>query len=177
MNTPTPIPADLELRDIHLPDPVSWWPPAPGWWILVAILLLILLIAYITRRIYRSRALHRSVLSEIENIKKEYQAHRNQYALIQSLSTLLRRSCISFYPRQESASLTGENWLHYLDSTYPVKKSPIKKPFHQGVGKILATAPYMAEHKNVDIDNDALILLCKTWLQAQPVKNHSRPAH
>ena len=26
-----------ELRDIHLPDPVSWWPPAPGWWIAVGI--------------------------------------------------------------------------------------------------------------------------------------------
>ncbi|MBT3527943.1 MAG: DUF4381 domain-containing protein, partial [Porticoccaceae bacterium] len=26
-----------ELRGIHLPDPISWWPLAPGWWVLIVI--------------------------------------------------------------------------------------------------------------------------------------------
>ena len=29
--------AALPLRDLRLPEPVGWWPPAPGWWILAAI--------------------------------------------------------------------------------------------------------------------------------------------
>ena len=29
-----------QLRDIHLPDTVSDWPPGPGWWVLALVLLL-----------------------------------------------------------------------------------------------------------------------------------------
>lgn len=162
---------ELELRDIHLPDAVSWWPPAPGWWIVAGVLLLTLLIGYMARKHYRSKALQRQIVAEIETIKNNYQSHKNTYTLTQSLSVLLRRSCISFYPRHETAGLTGEDWLHYLDSTYPEKSSSSDSPFQQGVGKILASAPYMAEKSSTDIDGNALLELCEKWLQAQPIKN------
>jgi len=31
------------MRELHLPDPVGWWPPAPGWWV-VAVLVAIALV-------------------------------------------------------------------------------------------------------------------------------------
>ena len=31
--------SQLPLRDIHLPGPIGWWPPAPGWWLVAALVL------------------------------------------------------------------------------------------------------------------------------------------
>jgi len=33
-------PSSIPLRDIHLPDPIGWWPPAPGWSIVLGLLVL-----------------------------------------------------------------------------------------------------------------------------------------
>ncbi|MGH8222486.1 MAG: DUF4381 family protein, partial [Woeseiaceae bacterium] len=30
-------PQQIPLRDLHLPEAVGWWPPAPGWWLLIAL--------------------------------------------------------------------------------------------------------------------------------------------
>ena len=31
-NAPDPL---QDLRDVHMPDPISWWPPAFGWWMIM----------------------------------------------------------------------------------------------------------------------------------------------
>ena len=41
-----------DLRDIHLPDPVSIWPLAPGWWALMILVpVLYFLIRFIVRKV------------------------------------------------------------------------------------------------------------------------------
>ena len=42
-----------ELRDIHLPDGVSAWPPAYGWWVMLAAVIAIFLIIKIVQKIIR----------------------------------------------------------------------------------------------------------------------------
>ena len=41
-----------QLRDIHTPDPISWWPLAPGWWILAGLVIigLVFLIRWLIKR-------------------------------------------------------------------------------------------------------------------------------
>ena len=33
-----------QLRDVHVPDSVSWWPLAIGWWVIIGLVALIALL-------------------------------------------------------------------------------------------------------------------------------------
>ncbi len=148
----------LVLKDIHLPETFGWWPPALGWWLLLILIPLIgFFIVWLYRRITRKTALKTakklllkiSQDSELADIDK----------LIE-LSALIRRVAMSLAPRFESASLTGEVWLEYLDGTVN------GQPFSQGVGRYLVDAHYQ---KNLpkDLDLSLLFSICENWLKAQ----------
>ena len=154
----------LELRDIHLPEPISWWPVAPGWWILAASILLIIIVFFIIRKIYSSRQLKREISSELEKIIQQFQETQNKSQLAKSLSILLRRASITYYPANNIAGLTGSNWLLYLDTT-KTNLSGSKK-FQSDTGRILLHAPYLPDDTKLDFDAPALIRLCESWLSS-----------
>lgn len=152
-------PQQLPLRDIHLPDPIIWWPPAPGWWLLLLFLGILTLLVFWMRQWAAKRRKDPKLIAlrELEKLQTEYRQHpQMSHILVQKISTLLRRVCITIYPRAEVASLTGEAWLQFLDKAYP---SP---QFSQGKGRCLIEAPYRS---NVEIDAEALLKLCHNWIQ------------
>jgi hypothetical protein len=153
---------DIELRDIHLPDSVSWWPPATGYWLVLALILIIFLLLWFAKKRHRQTAVKRAALSEFNNLKTQFQQHQDAQLLITQLSALLRRAAISSYPRSDCASLTGEQWLHWLDTG--LKNSAIK--FSAPAGQLLLTAPYQ---KTVSAQqSNELLSLCQQWLSALP---------
>ena len=111
-------PASLPLREIHLPDSVGWWPPAPGWWLLPVLLLLGLAAAWYARHLYRRRKFSAVNMArkELAGIRSRYAADRDAGHCVRSVSGLLRRVSISVFPRAESAGLTGADWLAFLQS-------------------------------------------------------------
>jgi hypothetical protein len=150
-------PETLNLRDIHLPEAISWWPLAPGWWIIAGATLLFIIVFFVSRKISRktyrrykrSRQLKRDIKSELEHIKQHYKQTQNESALAKSLSILLRRASISYYPAKDTAGLTGDDWLSWLD-TGNTKNTG--KRFQSNIGKMLLTAPYIAEDSKLDFD-------------------------
>lgn len=158
----------LPLRDIHLPEPVSWWPPAPGWWLLLIAGVIIIAGLLVFRRISHSRLLKRTVVAELNTVRERYHQNHDPVELVKSLSTLMRRASISFYPRGTAASLTGNDWLKYLDSTSQ------RKDFEHGSGRILATAPYLPANSRIDVDLEDLLSLCENWLNKQPLKGDAK---
>jgi len=164
MNETTTNTITLDLRDIHLPEPVSWWPLAPGWWLLISAVFLALCVIFISRKIYRNRQLRRDIVTELESIKQQYQKSNDKSQLAKSLSVLLRRASITFYPATDIAGLTGERWLAYLDETG--RHSTKEATFHSETGKALLSAPYLPEKSDLDFDAQALLQLCESWLLA-----------
>jgi len=148
----------LALRDIHLPDAISWWPLAIGWWLLLIIVPLSIYAAWwLFKRLTRKTALS-SAKTLLLEIKASSDAHDLQK--LQQISNWLRRVTISITPREQSAGLTGQAWLEYLD------RSVDGQPFSQGLGQCLAEAPFRKTAPE-DLDLDALISLCELWLKGQ----------
>ena len=157
-------PGTLQLRDILLPEPISWWPLAPGWWITLAVIILVIAAVFIARKIYLGKQLRRDINTELELIKQQYQQLENKPQLARALSILLRRANISYYPESNIAGLTGEQWLQHLDRT---NDRPLANlAFQSETGEILLTAPYLPDNADLDFDAGKLISLCESWLSS-----------
>lgn len=148
----------LKLKDIHLPPPVSYWPPAPGWWILAFLFILVLIFGglWMLRR-YNRRKPKIEALKMLKELQIQFEKAQDELASLRSLSQLLRRSALTFYANEPVASLHGTAWLEFLD-----KKGKTKE-FTQGAGKVLGTELYQQKAK---LEIDALFPLVKKWISS-----------
>ena len=100
--------ASLEnLQDIVTPAPVSWWPPAPGWWALFVVLLVVAMV--VTFRVWRTwngNAYRRAALRAL-----------GRATTVAEIAEILKRTALAAYPRTEVAALTGPNWVKWLGQT------------------------------------------------------------
>ena len=127
---------NLPLRDIHLPDPIGWWPPAPGWWLLLFGVPTLLILLWWLWRLVRRTTVKKLALAELEFIAQSDADARDK---VQQLAILLRRTSLSLHPREQVASLVGEQWLSFLDG--PMENDS----FSQGAGRLFIEAPYRRE--------------------------------
>ncbi|MDX1456212.1 MAG: DUF4381 domain-containing protein [Marinobacter sp.] len=104
-----------QLRDIHLPEPGGFWPPAPGWWLLA--LLLVLAAAVTTIWLVRKRRRNGWInlaLAELDELAVE---GRRDTAWFARLNALLKRSARQRYPDQSPEALSGQEWIEFLLAT------------------------------------------------------------
>ena len=85
-----------ELRDIHLPPEIGWWPPAYGWWILITALLTLTIFAiFFLVKQHRSNLYKRQALRELHALKKNLETILN--ALFFKIPTFLIFFINKFY--------------------------------------------------------------------------------
>jgi len=150
-----------ELRDIHLPEPVSWWPPAPGWWILLTLCCLLVLTGTFVWRRQKARRnkpaqkiVVAAALAELDELDRALQGGEKK--ALEQLSSLMRRMAIKMDVK--TAGLAGEQWLQWLDSRWSGDE------FVSGSGQVLIEAPYQAQRR---ADAVQLGRVCRQWLEAQ----------
>ena len=141
-----------QLRDIHEPAPITWWPPTLAWWVLMLLSIVFIagLIIFFRKRL---RSLKRIASLELKNIARDFDIHKSNERLLKDLSVFLRRVAIN--DKQKTiAGLTGNEWLQHLDelSQYPI--------FTSNYADLLLSGPYK---KDISFDSKSLLKDVQLW--------------
>ncbi len=149
-----------QLKDIHQPAAIGFWPLAPGWYIVIAFIIMasIVLLHFLYKR-WLLRLHKRDILNQIDVLLSRYQHERTSDAVAQ-LSVLLRRVSLDCFPRKEVAGLHGDAWLIFLEQHCPTNRQE-KNLFTTGVGRLLISAPYQS---GTIAGADELFRLTKNWI-------------
>lgn len=182
-------PALEQLRDIHLPQAVHWWPPAPGWWLVAAMVLAltIWLSRYLQARYRRQyfRGETQDLLKKIwQDYQQNYQQSHEQQAentanadrdFIENTLALLRRAGKT---AQLSTASNGEVLTEEHLQSMP-SPALLKALDEHSAGKLSATLPlqdinerlYRAESKPLSPEQaQCFYSVAKNWLKSKTFK-------
>ena len=101
-----------QLQDITTPEPISQFPMAIGWWILLTLILLIIVV--LIRQFKKYQALRKTQKVAIKQISK------NSPNLAETIR-ILKTAAMAYLPRNEIAALSGQQLADYLTSKLPEK--------------------------------------------------------
>ncbi|WP_445357335.1 DUF4381 domain-containing protein [Microbulbifer sp. ANSA002] len=140
LQPPSPEAQELlaQLYDIQEPAPVSWWPPAPGWWLLALLIMLSLLgialwIRYQRKQTERNRYKVKAVnlLNTVDISRPEATGEINE---------ILKRVAVTTYGRTRCGNLTGTAWLSFLEQSASLKcpdeaRTALLEQLYRGISK------------------------------------------
>lgn len=154
-----------QLADIHLPEDVGWWPPAPGWWLLGLLLLAVLAVAvYLGWQRHRRRQRLAGALNTLEEAHRRYRDrltlnpddHQAALDFVTAINQTLRRVALLYFSRQAMAPLSGHSWLDFLDRSDP------QLDFHDEAVSCLGD---MAYRRTFNGDPEPAYRLARQWIR------------
>lgn len=145
-----------QLKDIHLPLPVGWWPLAPGWYLLMLFLFCFLVfLCFRGYRYYLNTQAKRQALVLLDSYCLQYNKDKNAPLMSARISELLKRVALVYFPRQQVASIHGQAWINFLNKTS-------KGIDFELVKSLLLDSPYNASKR---CDLNPLIKRAKLWIK------------
>lgn len=130
---------EIVLRDIHQTPVPPLWPPAPGWWLVLATLLLVA--AALHFWLHRGRLRREAIARIFDDAMREAGDGPAQVA---AMSALLRRA--SRRHRDDADVLDGEAWLQALDEGCDL---PL---FQSAIGRLMIDGGYRKHLDTHDVE-------------------------
>jgi len=107
----------LELKDIHVPEQISNFPVAYGWWLLAAFLILIVVISIIKiRKASKRNQVKKQALTQLNLLLES-----NSQMAISDTIALLKWAAMHYFSRVELAKLFGDSLQTFLTVQLPIK--------------------------------------------------------
>ena len=102
------------LRGLNMPQAISWWPLAWGWWIVIAIIASVLLYALYRRYCYLKANKYRGIaIKELQDSFIAWQKNADTHRYLHNANGILKRVVRQF--NQNSVSHTGAAWSKTLN--------------------------------------------------------------
>ncbi|MEA3411918.1 MAG: DUF4381 domain-containing protein [Pseudomonadota bacterium] len=153
------------LRDIRGIDPVGWWPPGPGWWVMFALVIVSLVAGALIWNRRKARIGWRpDARRQILTLRRRVTTQDPKKSAGE-LSEFLRRVAMARYGRGDCAGLTGADWLRWLTEHDPGRFDWVSR------GKILVTLPYADSSSGESAKQElkALIRVAARWVREPDV--------
>ncbi len=146
------------IQDIITPEDVAFWPPQPGWYIILLVLLIIVGIFIAVRMRHKKRNAYRGQgILALEALKNKGVSASN----ILEVNSILKACALQAYNREDIAILSGEKWVVFLN------KKAKSVNFNGAFKTILSSGPYEKFNSEAFSQNefDDLIALSVKWIK------------
>lgn len=131
-------PQTIELNDIHIPDQISNFPFAYGWWLLAIFLILLITLSIIKiRKHTKQNAIKKQALNQLMNSPEQS---------INDTIALLKWAAMHYFSRAQLAKLFGDSLQQFLISALPSK--------HQEAFTTLSKQGFLNQYKAPNNSND-----------------------
>lgn len=149
-----------ELRDIQGLQPISWWPLAWGWWVVIAVVCCTLaaVIVWQYKKYKYRRSWQGKAYANLLKLENELQI-ADLKDVLQQLSAEIRQIAINKSSRSSCAGLSARRWLQWLQDNDPQSYSWTSK------GALLITDQY-SPAPNTGVEQiQEIINAMKIWVQ------------
>ena len=151
-----------QLKDVHSPEAIGWWPLAISWWVLLILVIVLISLAgrYLLKKHLQNRY-RKAALDELSHSFDQWKSDSNNaeylqrgHAIIKRVFLHLENSRPNHVGKGVSAGLSGDIWAEKINSV-------VSKPLSDHTINALVILSYQAEPK---ADIELIQVELRDWL-------------